>query len=87
MPREVNDMLDRALVIEYWQEPTGRFLAEARHLPIRASGETLVLLKANLVEQIRDAYRGSPLPSVYDLVRKDEPPTAALAASGAGQAA
>ena len=68
-------MLDRALVVEYWQDPSGRFVAEARTLPINATGETLALLRTNIAERIREVFRGATLPSVYDLILREGGPS------------
>lgn len=64
-------MLEHELIIEYWQDANGRFLGQARGLPIHVSGETLADLRADAAEQIRAAFRGSTIPSVYDLVPRE----------------
>ena len=46
-------MLDRALILEYWRDADGRYVAEARHHAIAATGESLDHLKQNIAERIR----------------------------------
>lgn len=60
------------VIVEYWQGPDGRFFAESRHHPISTQAASLADLRVRIADEIRDRFRGSPLPSVYDLVpRRD----------------
>lgn len=68
-------MLDRGLVFEYWQDDAGRFRAQAREISIHAAGETLAALRSDIGARIRDAFQGSPVPSVYDLVHREDAST------------
>ena len=74
-------MLDRALILEYWRDADGSYVAEARHHAIAATGESLDLLKQNIAERIRETFRGGMIPSVYDFVPRAGDSTAVQAGS------
>jgi hypothetical protein len=80
-------MLDRALILEYWRDADGRYVAEARHHAIAATGESLDHLKQNIAERIRESFRGGMIPSVYDFVPRAGDSTAAADGSRATIAA
>lgn len=76
-------MLERALVVEYWQDSDGRYFAESRAYPIAATGESLSLLKQDLVQRIRDCFAPGLVPTVYDLVPRGATSTLAARSNGA----
>jgi hypothetical protein len=67
-------MLERAVILEYWQDPQGRYFAASRDHPITASGDSLTQLKAEIAGRIRAVFMPGPVPPVYDLVRRDPRP-------------